>query len=1218
VQKTTTLIALFSLISTAITAQNRTSIHLISLKKGDYIYTLPTENGKDSLRFGITQSGDTFTVQYFNQYQQLMYQNWHFDSLYTYDARQKVREKYYKILKRNQENERIDYNYLRADSRLVKFHSNGQIQHITLTSSEGHINGEKAFDDKGKLMYSIDNQRGAFINSYSIRRDADGKIRYTTRTIAENEEKQIKHKLVDTFFFPNGQPEEINTYKGYHYDYISSKKIYNDQGVLIESLVDSLVGRPFKDNIACLYGLKNEHGDTILPPRYERIDNLTWDGSRFAAYEGNKCVLLREDGSIILTPPMSEIRIIEENTRSYYGEKISQIPPFFHQLPRKNRSLHDIMPYFSYVYDYKTGIIDRNGKEILPPQYFPRLSIVTDNSLGSRNVNDHIIGDLKYIHFSDAGHHGAQRMGYFDLKGVSIFNPPLNFATYSGFKDYFMVSNRYNQGLLTAENKEILPFDFTYIQPILFTSLFITSKSMTSRENNIMYDVIPHDLSALKTQYDHKKGLFDAETKRWILDTIYAEIEPITISPEAKTVKGWGLVYIKTPQYFIYYNHSTKKKGLIDAKGKVILVPDKDDIQLTENKTADLFYYHKNGKYSLLNPQKPKHKYAKNYTFLKPFYMLTNYAYDEKDICFVARNHKGKWGVISNDEEIMMPFDYDYSAIGEYIIDNSSRKFIILIKNGKATYLHENYFVSTTKQKEATEAESTQLFDNYRLLDDSKKSFFVKNDGSVLIPPQYKLLNQEENYVLVEDDKGQKQMILTATGQVIAYSEDNKMRYFKGDNPLIMFKNEVKKTESMHRTWQKDVFIYSRNTGKPLTPNANYAIAIGDKNHPIFFAKYDTPSIANRFINYNFRICQDTLTFEDNDWLMYDSSGNLLNKTPFRFPIDFKNGLGVGMQGDKMGIFKSNGTPILPPQYERVWRDDLTGFYYIYELRGLKSFISVVDSNGKKCINAAQYDGISLFLGKYALIERGDKIGIIDTAGNEIISPQDLKIYKGSIIDSLRTGLDSNKIYNIKNDIREQRSIYPHFLGTTMSYVEDDYKNVSLNYSSQLSNLLLETFNPHFITNEWRQKLNRVPHASKMNDKAFGLNDCNMVSALNFSDIHATNTSVSFKKMARSLTFVNYVFKKDHWELLNNRLFFTFDEAKRTDLYNLLVKKVRQLKNADIDCVNSNALIEQAHTQFLITADGINVYLNGKEMHHDKTIISLLWSELKGLTMEGD
>jgi hypothetical protein len=1226
-KKITTLIALFSFIATAITAQNRSSIPLIALKKGDYIRTLLDKNGKDSLRFGITQNDDTFTVQGFNKYQQLVYQSWYSDSLYQYDARQKITEKEYKNYKRSQNNKSfkyLTYGYLNADSSL-EYHTNGQVKRISIRSAERFIKTELAFDNKGNLMYSIENQGDIFENIYTIRRDEKGRVRYTSNEIFEAKSRKINSKITDTFYFPNGQIQEITYYKENDRSSLDSQKMYNDKGILVESWVDSLAGQPFKDNIDCLYGLKNKKGDTIVPPKYERIENIG-DVNRYFAYTGNTCVLLRKDGSIVPTPAMSDISLTYDNTRPYYNELVNEMPPFSYKIPLQPTDLRYRTPYFSYTIGNKTGIIDRYGNVILPPQYFPNLSLVTNAFSPPDSLNEQMDNTIKYINFNDIGNDNdngnneTKRTGYYDLKGISIFNPPLNDVTYSDFKDYFIVSDKTDKyGLMTAQNKEILPMQFNRIYPVPFTPLFVTSKLINSNENILNKNELTTDSLnnyALKDDdATYKHGVFNVETGQWIIQPIYNDITPISTSIEAKTLINKDLTYIPTVSYFIVSIDSSRKKGLMNINGNIVLTIDKDKLWTTlDDKIPRLFYYQKREKYSLFNPEKPLYKYP-NYTFLKPFYMKIAEQWNGKEIYFIARNDKGKWGVIKGDDaEVMMPFEYDYAALSSHCVGRRDRELIVLVKDGKAVYLYNNYFLSTTslkvKRKFEKEPTTPQLFDSYKLIDNDDKIFCVKKDNTILVPPQYKRLKQEEKYIVVEDEGRKKYMILIATGEIINYSEINKIRYFKGDNPLVVFKNAVDKTELTDKTWQKNVFIYSRHTGKQLTPNVNYAVATGDNKHPVFFAKHDTPSIANRFISDDFLwsgISEDTLHFEDNDWLMYDSLGNLINKTPFRFPISFKNELGVGMQGDKMGIFKSNGTALIPPQYERIWRDNATGFYYIFAFRGLKSFISVVDSNGKKCLNAAQYDGISLFFGKYALIKSGSKIGVVDTLGNEIISPQDLKMYKGDVLNTLKSGLNDERMATTANYFEHtQNNAYPHFL-TSKIMRENDSLNTAV------ANLLLETAQNEYIMTVRTPQINRVHDELKINDKNIISRNNRSIEHFLFSSINATNAYISFKTEEYYNVFVNYAFKKDHWELLNNPLFFALDKDKTIDLYNLLVKKVLQLKDADIDCGNSDALIEQAKTQFLITEPGINIYLNGKYSTDELTVISLLWSELKGL-----
>jgi hypothetical protein len=797
-QKTIKLLVCFLLIFNELNAQNITPIIPLNRKKGDHIYTLRAENGKDSIRFGVSGKGDTFTVQYFNKYQQIMVQNWSFDSLYKYDLRGIVREKFYRIDSNNTDERRLFNAQFSSDST-VKLHNNGQLKRQFVEHSnrpKRPISYEKEFNDNGKLMYSIEYQGYPTINTLNVKRDSNGEIWHILRNTPGNYQREyVPDKLVDTFFYPNGQAQIINSYQhGYFSDY-ARQEFYTEKGVLIDVLTnDSSSVYPFKDSITQLFGLKNRKNDTIVRPKYKRLESF--NVNRFVGYKGDTCVLFRGDGTEVATPLMSEIGYLSEDIIPQMERTVSHSPIFEETLLRYSiRPLSALNPYFKYQIGNKTGIIDRNGEEIFPPQDWRQLSLVSNNFAGlTHYTNDesdkynHLIGDLKYVGFSNQGHHGATRKGYMNMKGETFFDPTLKYNSYSGYKDYFIVTF-IEKGLFTEQNRKVLPCIYSQILPILFTSLFIVSKEpyqAKSYDNQYIINLEDYTDSIIQERRKNvKEGIFNAETNQWLLEDIHAEIKAINVSPEAKQLTGWGLVDVKTAQFFSYFDNKTKKKGLIDNKGAIVLSPDKDELFITKNEKNNLFWYNKNGKYSILNTENPKHKYADNYRFLSPFNMSNKYEKVEKEIYFVAQNHRGKWGVIRGfDEKIMVPFDHEFAGTGGYnafsIYDDEEGeggKCVALVKNGQTTFLHDNYVVDSIKIDNHAVTNNLQLVDYYKFINNDKKIFLLSTDGKSLGTPQYKYLFEDLKYILVEDDNGKKWMILRESGEIINYSEENKIKY---------------------------------------------------------------------------------------------------------------------------------------------------------------------------------------------------------------------------------------------------------------------------------------------------------------------------------------------------------------------------------------------------------------------------------------------------------
>ena len=206
-----------------------------------------------------------------------------------------------------------------------------------------------------------------------------------------------------------------------------------------------------------------------------------------------------------------------------------------------------------------------------------------------------------------------------------------------------------------------------------------------------------------------KEGVFNAETGNWLLDTTFATaIKEVNITTEIKELEGVGLKAIKATQYFIYKDNTTKKYGLIDLKGNIILAPNNEQLTVVLNAGNKLILYERQGKYGVFNPKMPQYKYANDYTYLSRFYMGNNYELSDYEVYFAARNAQGKWGVIRGfDEKVIKPFEYEYVGYTD--------KNLALVKNGRATFVYDNYFFSDSlinRDGEFMEDNEATIFSN--------------------------------------------------------------------------------------------------------------------------------------------------------------------------------------------------------------------------------------------------------------------------------------------------------------------------------------------------------------------------------------------------------------------------------------------------------------------------------------------------------------------------
>lgn len=187
---------------------------------------------------------------------------------------------------------------------------------------------------------------------------------------------------------------------------------------------------------------------------------------------------------------------------------------------------------------------------------------------------------------------------------------------------------------------------------------------------------------------------------------------------------------------------------------------------------------------------------------------------------------------------------------------------------------------------------------------------------------------------------------------------------------------------------------------------------------------------------------------------MYNANGQLLDSTAFRFPIDFKNGISIGLKGDRFGLYGSDGRVIAPPQYDNIRRDEFSGIYYLLSKDSYISALSLIDKTGKTIAKSGRYNVISPFYSQYALFnDKNGRYGLIDTSGNEIIATQDLSTFsKGNFWDSLNLynaalqkqialldGKENEK--NQKDELRNLMRPLPCDVSNIGAYTADKFKS---------------------------------------------------------------------------------------------------------------------------------------------------------------------------------
>jgi antitoxin component YwqK of YwqJK toxin-antitoxin module len=1184
-----TLILSLLAYTTAIYAQNPRIETFGDRRTETYLYKL----GQDSIRFTIRGKADTLQTTQFYRNGRPSDISWKRDSNAAFDVLGRKRYQNYGISKGEK----------RADSSFI-FYPNGQI--FEYIRYDENTSLRKIFKENGELISISEAIRTITGNSVTTK-NKEGVAIASYRTDTVKKSDPISLLMFDTIFHANGRLAQIAAYENFLLS--TGTRYFDKSGKLIYTgLTDADRLTQFKDNVDCYYGLKNHRNDTIVKPRFDLIEQN--EDMFFTAYTGESAILLDNKGAP-MTPPvdrLSKVGRLREHHDAGFAEKqaSSQITnTFLHEKINEPK-------FFMFQTGKNYGVMDEKGRIIMPPQYLPS--------------QFRYVGDGDYFDFQESIKDSVIRNGFLNRQGKTIFDKPILNTRYSNFEDYFFIGKRLNfdnnltrhilwvqknqfweqgfdiseknsAGLGKGDGTVILPMKFSGIERVPKTSLFITTLIKANPRTKKFY---------------FQEGIFDVHRQKWLLDTLNFSVNNIIEDGFA---------------FFVIRNLTTQKYGIMDTMGKYIVPLSYDSIGIT-NHELGLFWVKKGDKFQILTIENGKAALSKTkYGFLAPthFNLTTSSGY-QKLTYFIAQIN-GKWGVIDAKEQVIKAFEYDYAAQG---LDNL--QYFLLVKNNKVEYfdleslpnetdLWISHFHNKSGKKNVV---------SYPIFGNTEGVFFVNDAGKVVIPPQYKPLDDyfSDKILLVENAKKQKKIIYLETSKVVDYP-------FNYDPKLADANSQV---IGVYDTASKSYGVVSTE-GKVLVPCVNYGIAIGDVNNSAFFVKRDTFAVPeDYFLNQGLIYTQrryDTLSLEDNDWLLYDGNGKIANTTPFRYPIDFKKGIGAGMQTNGFQLFNSDGTVLTPFEknkengqktgkntegsnsgFTNIWREPKLGFYALFKNQGLTPTLILTKENGEILIPSGQFDGISKFYDKYALVTASGKVGLIDSFGRTIIAPQDLRSYEGQFMDSL-------DLCNVKNREKEVYDIYSFYeqIPQPISFGYDnkwhpDSLDLSPSQRRILWNLMLEKCINNTIITASEVSIAHAPlKATSLSFYTDGHFNGDLQVSPQRIVMSEKTTAFCFRSHEdysdEKSIFYNFYRRDNRWEELKINDLLQIQGEKRWLMNDFITKKVKALKDQQIDCSNAEAFIGQVENRFMLTREGIDFcFKSTGNSIGTFVIIPFTWAEL--------
>lgn len=446
-----------------------------------------------------------------------------------------------------------------------------------------------------------------------------------------------------------------------------------------------------------LFVFLNSKGQSKFDPLQKQLtDNKTYEYvsdfkngyAAFRTFKG-KMGLIDSVGNVIIKPNYEYIATLDDHKNVFEaGIKVNK---------KFKRGFIDLQNHIKIPFEYedafylgnglvriskgnKTGVIDIDNKPVLPVKYD---YIMNNNKILFVQVNNTI--DL----FSSTG------------KQITNFKA-LNI-------DYF----EYQRAIVTLQNKNTLIIDPSgnivlnsiknhQFESVIAPDTYIIANNITKKkgvrnssgqyEIECKYDDIQFSNSIYEVKKDGKEGLVDKRDsvlKPLIYDTVYGVFykDSISFKNQYEVSKGnlKGIInpYLekeiipisyKSVQQFSNYHITTNaedKNGLFSADGQVIIPEDYEFYTAAQNKIFAV----KNSKEYLLTVAN------NNYTeteivvgeFIKEEFRFGGF----KKSNYQVFNSKNKIGVLSNENKIVIPAEYDYIkeiyGTGEFVVKKNNK-----------------------------------------------------------------------------------------------------------------------------------------------------------------------------------------------------------------------------------------------------------------------------------------------------------------------------------------------------------------------------------------------------------------------------------------------------------------------------------------------------------------------------------------------------------------
>ncbi len=354
---------------------------------------------------------------------------------------------------------------------------------------------------------------------------------------------------------------------------------------------------------------------------------------------------------------------------------------------------------------------------------------------------------------------------------------------------------------------------------------------------------------------------------------------------------------------------------------------------------------------------------------------------------------KRRWGFVDRNGEIIL--DHNYRRVGQF--SNGLAWAAITSKSG---YINK-------KGEEVIAFEFTQCFDfegDIARVRDGSDYGIINKEGQFVLRPKYPKIEAFNRYGLaityygggdygVINRQGEK-ICNEKFERIFPYSDGMAMVRSKGKFGFInekgvlaiplQFSRLEAFSEDRAAFMEKGRWGFIDKNGKKIIP-AEYSKCLSfNEGKAVVYKGYRNSGLIDETGKYFIEPSVDRiLDFTEGRGLVrtkehrhyFITEENRLYKGYFNGGSAFKDGIASVKIGSKWGIINLNGIEIIPPKYAKI-----EAFNRGYAKVQIRRFSGVADLNGKVIIEP-EYEYISYLGGNLFRVERGDRLGYIDSFG---------------------------------------------------------------------------------------------------------------------------------------------------------------------------------------------------------------------------------------------